>query len=79
MKSHLTPKAALILGAFLATASVFLLTFVTPGIVSGDADRQIEPFEDFACLDCHTDKQRLTELAPAQEQEEEESLSSGPG
>lgn len=35
-------------------------------------------FEDFACLDCHTDQQLLTELALPVENDHE-SLSSGPG
>ena len=40
---------------------------------------QPEPFTDQACLDCHTDQARLTELAVVEEEEPEESLSSGPG
>lgn len=37
----------------------------------------LEPFSEFECLYCHTDQERLIELAlPA---EETESLSSGPG
>lgn len=40
----------------------------------------VTPFVDTACLDCHTDRSRLTELAPpVEEAEAEESLSSGPG
>jgi hypothetical protein len=34
-------------------------------------------FTDFACLDCHSDEALVKELAV--EEEEEESLSSGPG
>ncbi len=37
----------------------------------------LEPFSDQACLDCHTDQARLTELALPEETTEE--LSSGPG
>ena len=35
-------------------------------------------FTDFACLDCHTDQARVQELA-VEEEEDAESLSSGPG
>ena len=39
-----------------------------------------DPADNAACLNCHTDQERLTELAPAVEEEEaEEALSSGPG
>ncbi len=38
------------------------------------------PFTDTACLECHTDRTRLTELAPVEATADEaESLSSGPG
>lgn len=41
-------------------------------------NRTLEPFTDQACLDCHTDQERL--MAPAVEEEAvHESLSSGPG
>lgn len=38
---------------------------------------QMEPFSDQACLNCHTDEERLQTLAVAEEKSE--SLSSGPG
>ena len=37
----------------------------------------LEPFTDTACLECHTDQQKLTELAVPDEPKE--SLSEGPG
>jgi len=37
----------------------------------------LTPFTDAACLNCHTDQERLTTLAVAEEKSE--SLSSGPG
>jgi hypothetical protein len=39
-------------------------------------DMHLEPFSDFACLDCHTDQEELVELAV---EEEVVSLSEGPG
>jgi hypothetical protein len=46
-------------------------------VAQAEATPDILVFEDTACLDCHTDQTRLTELA--QPVEETESLSSGPG
>ena len=80
MNHTLTSRVTLIAGALFTATGVLLLAFATPGIASGTAAEQVEPFSDFACLECHTDRQRLTELAPAEaEDEEAESLSSGPG
>ena len=79
MKSYRLPTAALIVGTLLTVAGSFLLLFASPGIVSGNTNQQIAPFTDTACLECHSDQQRLTELAPAEEEETAESLSSGPG
>ena len=73
---------------------VTLLTFVGTALISlgvvlfatkpantlyADDPQDITPFEDFACLDCHTDRARLTELATEVPEEEEAELSSGPG
>jgi hypothetical protein len=79
MKSYISSRVALVISALFTVSGVMLLAFATPGIVSGNTNQQIEPFTDFACLECHTDQQRLTELAPAEQEEEAESLSSGPG
>lgn len=46
-------------------------------VASVDPLETIEPFTDTACLDCHTDQERLVTLAV--EEEAPESLSSGPG
>ena len=51
------------------------LAFIGTGLISA---QQTQPFTDDACLNCHTDQNRLMELAPKQE-EVAESLSSGPG
>ena len=51
-----------------------------PAVVSAEPVTEVPVFEEFACLNCHSDQQQLAELAPAPtEEEEEESLSSGPG
>ncbi len=39
---------------------------------------EVPVFTDTACLDCHTDEDRVQELA-VEEEPDEESLSSGPG
>lgn len=58
----------------------FTLLLTTPTTVSyADEPQETTPFEDYACLNCHTDEQRLKELAPEAVVEEEDSLSSGPG
>lgn len=51
-----------------------------PEVVSlpGTLVPTVEPFTDTECLDCHTNKDLLIELA-IPEEEGEESLSSGPG
>lgn len=65
----------LFFGTFLIGRGVVMLAAPT-GVVSG----QIAPFEDTACLDCHTDQARLAELAPVEDTTEDaEELSSGPG
>jgi hypothetical protein len=80
MKHYLMSRVTLLVGALFTTTGVLLLAFATPGIASGTPAQEMEPFSDFACLECHTDRQRLTELAPAEAADEEaESLSSGPG
>ena len=66
-------------GALLMTVGIAMLSSSVGGVSISLAspNLEIEPFEDFACLDCHTDQQRLTELAI--EEEAPEALSSGPG
>lgn len=64
--------------------AVFGLILIAAGVfvhaVAGSAApacQTLEPFTDQACLDCHTDQERLVTLAV--EDAEPESLSSGPG
>lgn len=66
-------------GALLMAAGIAMLSSSVGGVsVSLASSRlEIEPFEDFACLECHADQQRLSELAV--EEEAPEALSSGPG
>lgn len=51
-------------------------TQVSPALEQSAA-ATLEPFVDFACLDCHTDQVQLTALALPKEAEEK--LSTGPG
>ncbi|MCA9907088.1 MAG: hypothetical protein KC519_00460 [Anaerolineae bacterium] len=66
-------------GALLMAAGIAMLSSSVGGVSVSLASPslEIEPFEDFACLECHTDQQRLSELAV--EEEAPEALSSGPG
>ncbi|MCA9905962.1 MAG: hypothetical protein KC547_19030 [Anaerolineae bacterium] len=66
-------------GALLMAAGIVMLSSSVGGVSVSLASPslEIEPFEDFACLECHTDQQRLSELAV--EEEAPEALSSGPG
>ena len=58
----------------------FTLFLTTPiNIIYADEPQDVASFEDFECLNCHTDKTRLTELAAEIPGEEEAALSSGPG
>lgn len=45
-------------------------------VAEASAAFSVEPFTDFACLDCHTDEARLRELAV---DKVKETLSEGPG
>jgi hypothetical protein len=78
VKRHQTSAMIFTFGAALVTAGFAVISLTTAGLVSGTPHQQIETFEDFACLDCHSDQDRLTELAVVEEKEAE-SLSSGPG
>jgi hypothetical protein len=49
---------------------VVALNFIPPTPI-------LQPFTDAECLDCHTDQERLTTLAVAEDKSE--ALSSGPG
>lgn len=58
----------------------FMLFFSAPVSISlADDPYDTASFDDFECLNCHTNKARLTELAVEAPQEEEAALSSGPG
>jgi ABC-type transport system substrate-binding protein len=46
---------------------------------AGTAVATLEPFTDTACLDCHTNQERLESLAIPEEDSDHEALSSGPG
>lgn len=79
VKPRLTSTAVFFTGIGLFFTGLSFLVFGTSGISFATPLQQIEPFTDTDCLACHTDEQRLKELAPAKEEEEAESLSSGPG
>ena len=77
-RPHIT-TLFVVLGTTLMTFA-FMLFFSAPiSILRADEPQDSVPFEDFECLNCHTDKARLTELAEEAPQEEEAALSSGPG
>jgi hypothetical protein len=66
-------------GGVLISAGMVVMALSTAGAVAGEpALAEREPFTDQACLDCHTDEDRLTELAVVEEVAHE-ALSSGPG
>jgi hypothetical protein len=68
------------LGLLLIGRGTIMLSGMTTGVALAFSPAPVTPFVDTACLDCHTDRQRLTELAVVPEvAEAEESLSSGPG
>ena len=79
MKFHVISKTVFFTGLGLVLAGISLLALGIQGVTLATPLQQAEPFEDTACLDCHTDQQRLTELAATKEEEHTESLSSGPG
>lgn len=68
-------------------AGLALFAVGTPGLTQDAGYRVRLPadfpnaatFTDTACLECHTNEQRLTELAVVPEDAEAEGLSSGPG
>ena len=79
MRQNAAARRFLLIATTLASIGLALL-FSTPAQLSlAEEPQDITPFEDFACLNCHTDKSRLTELAVEEPQEEEAALSSGPG
>jgi hypothetical protein len=64
----------------ISSAVIGGLGLIVTAILSGTpvlALQQVEPFVDHACLDCHTDRSLLTELAV--EEVVVEALSEGPG
>lgn len=79
MNKRLASALFFAIGSVLVTSGIALLSLGTTGTVRAEPQLEVEPFEDFACLDCHTDQNRLNELAPPVEEEPEELLSSGPG
>jgi hypothetical protein len=64
-------------GSLCIAAGLAVMALGPTGAVSGMSRAESEPFSDQACLDCHTDEDRLKELAV--EEESPETLSSGPG
>lgn len=79
MIKRLIGTFSLLFGVFLTVVGAALV--LLPGTTSADPMAQREPFSDTACLDCHTDQQRLEEITSENEADEPEeaSLSSGPG
>jgi hypothetical protein len=77
-RSHIATLLTVI-GAMLMPFSFTLFVTAPIGITFADEPQDSVLFEDFECLNCHTDKIRLTELAEEVPQEEEAALSSGPG
>jgi hypothetical protein len=61
-----------------ATDEAAMPTAVAIVVDAGTPIATVEPFTDTACLECHNNQERLTELA-VEEENEAESLSSGPG
>ena len=79
MRQHDAVRLLLLVAtAFVSLGVTLFLTTPLP-LALAEEPQDITPFEDFACLNCHTDKARLTELAVVAPQEDEEALSSGPG
>ncbi len=77
MRQHRSIVALVTLGFSCLAAGTAALFFTVSGPVLAQFER--EPFTDQACLDCHTDQARLTELAVVEQEDEKEALSSGPG
>ena len=79
MTRRLIGTLSLFFGVFLTIVGAALVYL--PGTTSAGPMEQREPFSDTACLDCHTDQQRLEEITSENEADEPEeaSLSSGPG
>lgn len=69
----------MVIGAMLIPFGFTLFVTAPMGVIFADEPQDSVLFEDFECLNCHTDKTRLTELAAEVPEEEEASLSSGPG
>lgn len=64
-------------GGVLFAAGLAVMAFGPASVAAGMPLAEREPFTDQACLDCHTDEDRLVALAV--EEESPEALSSGPG
>ena len=79
MRTRLLGTTSLFLGVMMTVIGAVLVLF--PATTFAEPSPQREPFADTACLDCHTDSQRLQELGEMNEEDEPEeaSLSSGPG
>lgn len=79
MTKRLIGTISLFFGVFLTVVGAALV--LLPGTTSAEPMAQRDPFGDTACLDCHTDQQRLQELTAENDADEPEeaSLSSGPG
>lgn len=79
MKARFVRLLLMLIGTSCVAIGGALFALLPAQPVDAGASSKIDPFTDFACLDCHTDQQRLIELIPIEEEPEAESLSSGPG
>ncbi|MEO0561602.1 MAG: hypothetical protein AAF125_05795 [Chloroflexota bacterium] len=63
-----------------ATQAIVETALPEPLVVADSAIiSTLPPFTDTACLDCHTNQERLEALALPEEDNDHEALSSGPG
>ncbi len=76
MRLHFSKAIIFALGVSSIAAGAALLS---ASAAWAEPESPIPTFTNTGCLSCHTDKQRLTELAVVEEEPEEASLSSGPG
>lgn len=79
MKRSQIATLLMVIGAILMPFGFTLFVTAPISITLADEPQDSALFEDFECLNCHTDKIRLTELAQEVPPEEEAALSSGPG
>ena len=79
MRSRIMQITLLALGLTSTAIGGALFMMVPAQQVVASLPAETKPFTDNACLECHTNQKRLTELIPVKEEPEAESLSSGPG